>query len=173
MWGVGELKDPRGASISANRLDNECIYALSETFNNCRYFLSVTVSAVALHRPSPMAAYRPAAASTALGRVGPAPMREPPVPAPPSATCAEHEQNTSRPVTRVKRSIHTCIHTGSILSRELTLAAPSHGERTRRGRVRCALRPSQLGPSQLGEESLDAAFDVAVEGEGHRPKDSW
>ena len=114
----------------------------------------------------------PRAASTALGRVGPAPMREPPVPAPPSATCAEHEQNTSR--LRVKRSIHiTCIHTRSILSRELTLAVPSHGERTRRGRVRCALRPSQLGPSQLGEESLDAAFDVAVEGEGHRPKDSW
>jgi hypothetical protein len=125
----------------------------------------------AVHREPDQAAYRPAAASTALGRVGPAPMREPPVPAPPSATCAEHEQNTSR--LRVKRSIHTCIHTRSILSRELTLAAPSHGERTRRGRVRCALRPSQLGPSQLGEESLDAAFDVTVEGEGHRPKDSW
>jgi hypothetical protein len=116
-----------------------------------------------------MAAYRPAAASTALGRVGPAPMREPPVPAPPSATCAEHEQNTSR--LRVKRSIR--IRTLAFTLGELTLAVPSHGERTRRGRVRCALRPSQLGPSQLGEESLDAAFDVAVEGEGHRPKDSW
>ena len=140
--------------------------------DNCLFFRYYHAAACTA---SPMAAYRPAAASTALGRVGPAPMREPPVPAPPSATCAEHEQNTSR--LRVKRSIHTCIHTcihtRSILSRELTLAVPSHGERTRRGRVRCALRPSQLGPSQLGEESLDAAFDVAVEGEGHRPKDSW
>lgn len=167
MCGVGELKDPRGASISANRLLMSA-FMRSPKRDNC-FFPAITRPCTA----SPMAAYRPAAASTALGRVGPAPMREPPVPAPPSATCAEHEQNTSRPVTRVKRSIHTCIHTGSILSRELTLAAPSHGERTRRGRVRCALRPSQLGPSQLGEESLDAAFDVAVEGEGHRPKDSW
>lgn len=161
MWGVGELMDPRGASISANRL-------LMSAFMRSPKHIAVPFSGVRASAAG--APYIPA--STALGRVGPAPPREPPVTAPPSATCAEHEQNTSR--LRVKRSIHiTCIHTRSILSRELTLAVPSHGERTRRGRVRCALRPSQLGPSQLGEESLDAAFDVAVEGEGHRPKDSW